>query len=247
MPYKMPIDREKDTLGLVRMLRADGPVIAEELAPRMARVLEEGEEMPDVAHLLDVLGRMVKAELQDVIGADKRRSSHGADRGWVRRQLRKEAAPELRARVVKVRGWLRNNYGAAAAKKLLRFEGRTPRATEELADLATVMVRYLPGLTPKEGPGGDVEPARWSKYLKAPLERTSDLLEQLRFRGNDVEIAAESKSKILVAFDKTYRRVLRVAEMFYLLAGFGRTARSLRHKGGRPAEKIKKERPRGVA
>lgn len=239
MPYKMPIDREKDTRQLIRMLRGDGPVIAEHLAPRMARVLKDGEEMPDVAHLLDVLGRMVKAELQDVIAADDRRSGHGADRHWVRKQLKEEAAPELRARVVEVRDWLRHDYGAAKAKKLLGFEGRTPRATEELVDLATIMVRYLPVLKPKQRPGADVDPAKWCEYLKPSLEKTSDLLEQLRFRGDDVEIAVEAKSKILVAFDKTYRQVVRLGEAFYQLAGFGRVAKSLRHETGRPAEKIK--------
>ncbi len=248
MAYKMPIDREKATLQLVRMLRGDGPVIARELEPRMARVLGDDEEMPDVAHLLDVLGRMVKAEHEDLYAADDRRSEHGSDRYWVRRQLSERAAPELRRRVVEVRDWLRHNYGAATAKRLLKFEGRTPRATEELADLATIMVRHLPVLKPKQNPSGDVvDPANWVKYLESPLERTSDLLEQLGSRGDAVEIATEAKSKVMTAFDKTYRRVLRLAEMFYLLAGFGRVAKSLRYQGGRPAEKIKKHRFSGSA
>ncbi len=247
MPYKMPIDRQKATLQLAQILRGDGPVIAEHLEQRMAKVLEDGEEMPDVAHLLDLLGRLVKAELQEVLDADQRRSHHGADRYYVRRMLREEAAPELRRRVIEVRDWLRQDYGAAEAKRLLGFEGRTPRAVEELADLATIMERYLPALSKKKKPGGDVDPAEWARYLRPPLEQTHDLLEQLRFRGDDVEIAVEVKSKILVAFDKTYRRVLRVAEMLYLLAGFGRAVKALKYEGGRPAEKIKKRRSPGVA
>jgi len=241
MPYKMPTDREKATSELVRMLRSGGPAIARELAPRMARVLREGEKMPDVAHLLDVLARMVKAELQDVVAADGRRTGHGTDRHWLRRQLNEGAAPELRRRVVEVRRWLRHNYGAAEVKLRLGGEGRTPRATEELADLATIMVRHLPGFRPKQGPVGNLVPADWCEYLRPSLEKTSDLLEQLRLRSESEEDAVAAKSKILVAFDKTYRRVLRLAEIFYLLAGYPRTAKALRSAGGRPAEKIKKQ------
>ncbi len=247
MPYKMPIDREKATLQLVGMLRADGPAIAEHLERRMAKVLEDDEKMPDVAHFLDLLGRLVKAELEEVVDADDRRSHHGADRYWLQKVLRDEAAPELRRRVIEVRDGLRHNYGAVTAKRLLDFEGRTPRGVEDLADLATIMERRLPILTPKKKLGATIDPAEWAKYLKPPLEQTLDLLEQLQFRGDDVEIAVEIKGKILVAFDKTYRRVLRVAEMLYLLAGFSRTAGSLRYKGGRPAEKIKRRRSPEVA
>ncbi len=149
--------------------------------------------------------------------------------------------------MVEVRDSLRHNYGAAEAKWILGFEGRTPRATEDLADLATNMVNFLPVLKPKQQPAGEVDPAKWADYLKPPLEKTSELLLKLHFKGDAVEIAAEAKNKIMVAFDKTYRRVLRLAEMFYLLAGFEKAARSLRHRGGRTADKIKSQGPSSVA
>ena len=246
MPYVMPIQRHKAALLLARSLRQDGPVIAEKLAPRMSKVLEEGEELPDVAHLLDVLGRMVLAEQEEIYDADDLQVDHHSDRSRLKREL-KEVVPTLRKRVIEVRDSLRHNYGTAGAKRILGFEGRTPRATADLKDLATIMVRFLPVLKPKQQPGGEVDPAKWADYLKPPLEKTSELLQRLHFKGDAVEIAAEAKNKIMVAFDKTYRRVLRLAEMFYLLACFENTARSLRHKGGRPAEKIKSRGPSGVA
>ena len=168
MSNPMPIQRKKAAERLAARLHKSGPVIAEKLAPRMAKVLEEGEEMPDVAHLLDVLGRMVKAEHKGLYDADDRRSHHGTEQWWLRKQLNEEAAPGLRGRVVEVRDWLRHNYGAKKAKWLLDFEGRTPRGIEELADLATIMVRRLPILKPKQGPGGDVLRQSPSPRRRAP-------------------------------------------------------------------------------
>ena len=136
------------------MLRGDGPYIAKGLEARMARVLEDGEEMPDVAHLLDVLGRMVVAEVGDVYEAEKARTGRGSDQYWARRDLRENAA-ELRKRVVDVRKWLRGNYSAAEIKEQVGSMGRTPRGTEQLEDMAKVLVRNLPDLKPRQGPRED--------------------------------------------------------------------------------------------
>ena len=74
---KMFNEREKAALRLASMRRNDGRLIAEVLEPRMKRVLDDGEEMPDLAHLLDVLGRVVQAECQDLDDADMVRIGEG--------------------------------------------------------------------------------------------------------------------------------------------------------------------------
>ncbi len=246
MPYVMPLHREKAARRLAGMLRRNGPWIAEKLAPRMEKVLEEGEAMPDVAHLLDVLGRMVKAESKGLDAADAKRAHEGAEQAWARRELKEKAAPELRERVVQVRDRLRHFYDADLVRQLLDFEGRTPRGAEDLVDLADLMVGRLPILKPKKTPGVEVNPAAWAEYLKPSFETARDLLDQLGLRGDGVYVTVRLKKKALSAFDRTYRQVLRLAEVFYLLAGLERLAKKLRPGGGRPPEKIKKQTP-GVA
>ena len=247
MPYAMPLQRMKAARKLAGLLRRQGPRIADKLAPRMAKVLAEGEKMPDVAHLLDVLGRMVLAESKGLDEADAKRAREGSDQSWARRQLNQEAAPELRARVTEVRDRLRHFYGADRAKELLEFEGRTPRGAEDLVDLAERMIHRLPILKPKKTPGVEVDPTEWARYLEPPFERARDLLDQLLAHGDGVYVSVRVKKKILTAFDKTYRQLLRLAEMFCLLAGLDRMAGQLRNDGGRPPEKIKKQGPWGVA
>ncbi len=59
----------------------------------MAAVLEDGEEMPDLAHLLDVLGRMVKAEEANLDEEDHEKQDHDADAAYARVVLRRDAMP----------------------------------------------------------------------------------------------------------------------------------------------------------
>lgn len=162
-----------------------------------------------MAHLLDVLGRMVVAESGGIDDADRVRSQKGGEEKWLRQQLNSKAMPELRGRVAEVRDWLRQGYGAAKTKKLLEFTGRTPRGVEKLVDLAAIMVRRLRLLKPISVAGVDVEPAKWSDYLEPSLERARELLTRIEQCSERVHSAVSVKQRALAAFDKTYRRVLR--------------------------------------
>ena len=211
MSHSMTLQREIAARRLAAMLTGHGDEIAKRLAPRMAKVLKEGEEMPDVAHLLDVLGRMVRAESVGLAESDIARGSKGGARGWARRQL-KEEVPVLRGRVIEVRDLLRQHYGTAEAKRLLRGDGRTPRGVEDLTVLAERMVLRLPSLKKKETPGVQIDPSGWAESLRPITERTRDLFDQVEQGDDNVSIAVEKKDKVLVAFDKTYRQVLRLGD-----------------------------------
>ena len=163
---KMPAYRWSDAIRLAAFLKGIGPQIAEALEPEMTAVLEEGEELPDVAHLLDVLGRMVVAEESKYDQADYEKHRHGANAASARFDLRRQAMPLLRSRVQEVRKWLRSHLGTEKVKRLLGFSGRTPRSDQGLEDLATVMVRRLAELEPLRTPAGKVDPAGWADYLR---------------------------------------------------------------------------------
>ena len=88
MIFKTQIDRKKAAGKLAADLRERGPAIARQLEPRMAVVLEEGEAMPDVAHLLDVLGRMLELESESLEAVDDERSHEDSEESCARRELR---------------------------------------------------------------------------------------------------------------------------------------------------------------
>ncbi len=256
MPYKMPIRREKAAQRLASALLVQGELVAKELEPRMTAVLEEGEPLPDVAHLLDVLGRIVVHESEGLDAADDARSKEGAQVRWIRKQLRERVEPELRSRVVEVRGQMRQSFGAKETNLLLGHQGRTPRGLEDLEDMALHMVRLLPIIKPaKATPGVTVSPAEWAEYLRPAVDDLSRHLDELGSRSEDEVLVVGVKKKALAAFDRTYRKVVRMSELFYELAGLDRLVKHLRYKSGRPAEQAPlkarqhggKTGPRGVA
>ena len=75
---KMPAYSWRDAIRLAAFLKGIGPEIAEALEPKMTAVLKEGEQLPDVAHLLHVLGRMVVAKEARYDRADYEKHRHGA-------------------------------------------------------------------------------------------------------------------------------------------------------------------------
>ncbi len=247
MPYKMPIRREKAARRLASALRVHGELIARELEPEMTAVLEKGEELPDVAHLIDVLGRIVLHRSQGLDAADDARAKEGAQVRWIRKQLRERVEPELRSRVIEVRDQMRQFFGAKETNLLLGHEGRTPRGLEDLEDMALHMVRLLPVVKPKKTtPGVTVNTAEWAEYLRPALDDLSRHLDELGNRSEDEVQVVGLKKKALAAFDRTFRKVLRISELFYELAGLDRLVKHLRYRTGRPSEQVKAG-PRGVA
>ncbi len=238
--YKMPRHREWAAIKLAGLLKNHGAEVAEALAPRMAAVLEEGEELPDVAHLLDVLGRMLIHEREGLGVADKARVREGTDLSLNRKELRRKVAPELRSRVIWVRDQMRNAYGAKEANRLLSLKGRTPRGFHDLEDLALVMVSRLPDLEPpKTKTGQPPDPAIWAKYLEPVLKEFSRHLDEIEGRNCDESEIVTVKNQALADFDRTYRRILRLTELFHELAGLEKAIASLRQPRGRSVEKIK--------
>ncbi|MEM7354189.1 MAG: hypothetical protein AAF657_25520 [Acidobacteriota bacterium] len=234
--YKAPIQRFKAARHLASLVRADGQMIAEALEPRMAEVLKEGEPMPDVAHCMDVLGRMVMAECKNFDEADEARDRQGFQAKSLQHYLTGEAEPELRQRVVEVRRQMVQFLGAKRVAQFLRHRGRTPRKVEDLEDLARFMVRHLPKLKVPEVGGQQPDGAAWAKFLQPALEEVSGLLDEINSRQNAEHYGVRAKRAARLRFDKTFRLVLKICRALYELAGFERSAKSLRWRAGRPAE-----------
>ena len=245
---KMPAYRWRDAHRLASFLRGAGPKIAKALESDMAAVLEDGEELPDLAHLLDVLGRMVLAKQVELDARDDEKADHNAEAASARLELRRDAMPLLRSRVKEVRKWLRGHLADEEIEKLLRFKGRTPRSDEPLEDLATIMVRELPKLKPFQTPAGPVDPAHWAEYLRQPLEHASGLLGEIDRCIERRILCTEQKAKAMKVYDTLFRRIARIGWIFCYMGGRERDAHKLVYKGGRPGVKVKKRRrPTGVA
>ncbi len=215
---KTPAYSWRDARRLASFLRKSGPKIAKALEPEMTAVLEDGEELPDLAHVLDVLGRMVLAKQADLDRQDREKGKLNSGAGSARLELRRDAMPLLRSRVTEVRQWLRGHLPPEDIKELFHFKGRTPRSDEGLEDLATVMVRYLPTLKPIETPSGPIDPAVWAEYLRSPLEHASGLLAEIDHYTERRILSAEKKAEAMKVYDTLFRRVAGIGRICCLMA-----------------------------
>ena len=237
---KMPIDQWKDAVRLAGFLKHNGPWIPRKLEPQMREVLEEDEELPDVAHLLDVLGRMVIAAHARVLRSDDDKNDFATEVAVARRELREEVMPELRERVKEVRKTMNTHMSRKTVRRILGGQGRTPRSDEGLENLATAMVRGLQVKEPIPTAAGDtVEPAKWAKFVNEPLTRVSELLITIDVYGGSTSAMVEKKGKVMQSYRKLFRRVSRLGWIFCDMAGHENAAGKLIYDGGRPDEKIK--------
>ncbi len=239
MVFKTVSRCKKVAIALASSLRKDATLIAEELEPRMAAVLEEGEAMPDVAHLVDVLGRMVRHESVELEKADFARDKKRTLAAVARLQLNGDRGAALREQVQRVRRELVLMFGAQEVKKMLGFSGRTPRSRDELVRLADRMLAMLPVLRPAKVSGSIVTPAGMVPELRAALVNYEESMGNLRESSEDEALRVAVKHKALLAFNRTYRWVMTLGTVFYKLAGLEDRVPFLRYRGGRPARQSK--------
>ena len=234
MSYVLPTRHAKAASWLQGSVRQQKAVIAADLKERMAVVLEEGEEAPDVAHFMDVLARMVKHESEVLDAADEERIKEGGHVKWLQLQ-RAEADAETRAQVIRIRDRVRGVYGAKEAKIKLGIKGRTPLNPQELEVWAAYLVAWLPRQEWEPEEDCTLNPKKWAEDLRPAWERLRDVLEELELRRDRKAEGVAVKQAALKISAQTYSRAVRLLELIYELADHPILARRLRRRfGGRP-------------
>ncbi len=210
-------------------VKAHGHQPAKALEERMTAVLEEGEQVPDVAHFLDVLSRLLVYEAEKLEGADETRLHDSATARLARRTYRDPAAGELRQMIVDLRKCLTGMFGTRAANDLMGIQGRTPRAMEEVLYLGRYLTVSLPEIElPEPRVDAGVSPRTWAKEMKPLVVRLDRHLKKARSRTWDQDVAVDARNDRLGEFDGTYGPVMRLIEAVYVLGGEARKGRRLR-------------------
>ncbi len=234
MVYILPIRHENAADWLGSSIRGQGPKIAADLGERMAVVLEEGEEPPDVVHFMDVMARMVKHESDVLSAADMVRDVEGGELKYLLGE-RAKADAEVRAIVISIRDRMRGNYGAKRANMLLGIKGRTPRNTADLEIMADRMVCRLADAELPPVRGCEVDSSAWADELRPARQRLLDVIDEIWVRRGRMDAGVIAKGRALKASAKTYSRIVRLLELIYQLSGHDWLAKTLRRKlGGRP-------------
>ncbi len=226
---KMGMRREKAAHWLREGILAHGRMAVEGLEKRMAAVLEEGEKMPDVMHLLDVLTRLLIRDAQQIEETDWDRSAEKGQTGVKRHHFRDPAMKALRQLVVDIRKALRGLYGNDETNKILHIKGRTPRSYDDLARFGPWLLYMLHNIPLPKSRLGTPPVEDWARQL-APLVKTfGDEKDEVDRRATWKEpLAADGFKEALVDFDTIYPPLIRLVESVYLLGGESRLAGKLR-------------------
>ena len=235
------VQRKRAMTDLVASLAAQGDTAAASLEQRLATVLKEGEEMPDVRHLIRLLERLVERSGDDLDQADGDRFVR-AMRLKVLQEEARQTKAKLHDEVVKVRKALVDLYGSAHVRLRFGLAERTPRGTADLSDEARRLVVRLgdPELVLPEPliAGLAPDPKGWARSLRPAMERLERLLKELERRRIGASDGVLEQRKALEACDETYMLVARTAEALFRLGGEKELARRLR-----PKVKQRRKRP----
>ena len=235
------IERRRAVADLAASLAAQGDTAAASLEQRLATVLEQGEEMPDVRLLLRLLERLVRRAGDGLEEADGDRFVRAMRLKVLQEETRKAKA-ELHGKVVKVRKALVDLYGSAPVRFQFGLAERTPRGTADLADEARRLAVRLahPDLVLPESRAAELTPDVdvWVRSLKAPAARLDRLLTEMERRRVGAGDGVLEQRRALDACDETYLQVARTAEALFALAGEKELARRLR-----PTVKRQRKRP----
>jgi hypothetical protein len=141
MASKLVTDREKSSRAVVAAATTHAKEIADGVARELSPRLKAGEVMPDVALLVQLIGRRIAADTAELVRADEAHERELADDA-APREARDEAAAKVRAVLVDLRAGVEAAYGPAGLRKL-GIDVAVPEDPSVLATLGASVVKSL--------------------------------------------------------------------------------------------------------
>ena len=220
---------KKDGLELGAAIASLTESGAAALEARLAPVLTDGEEMPDVRLLLRLMGRLAEREVAAVDEADAARWQAGMRLLSLRDRCR-ETKAELRAALVKVRKVLVELFGSSYTRLRFGLGARTARGAADLALEAGRILRRLvsgPALPEPETPGLTIAPRAWTQTLRPVIDRLERLLREVEAARIRLSDLAGERDRRLESSRATYLQVARSVETLFALAGEAELAKGV--------------------
>lgn len=218
MASKMVRDRERSAEQVVSSVKTHGEQAGKALEEWLMPHVREGEQVPSVAFLLELMGRALELSAEQMKAANAAHDLELGDDASVRK-TRDDAVAALYKRTTRLREIIQGLYGGEALG-LLGVRGGTP--TEDLA-LENFARDFAQKLRKETLPSPDVEDAKFDAVAEAQrLELLCDAVKQGRAAVEDEAAQAAqtfvAKHRALDAHDQTFSRVTRAMESLYILA-----------------------------
>ncbi len=246
LPSKMVTDRQRTALAL-RAAALDGAgLVTAALGNELRKELDEGETLPELSFLQELLARRLARLATAVVFADEEIQGETSDLAAIKSE-KASAAGELFEALFRLRSLVTGLHGSAASGAILGLGPRLPRdpmIVQRLAERALSKVAE-PGFEappPADGaPGFDL--AATVRRLEEPAARLRRALEAESREKRLAERRVIRKRDRLDDFDRAYRGTAGMLKAMYVMAGLDELAQKVRPSLRRAAPQLADQMP----
>ena len=228
---KQVSDREKSTRMVVAAAEQHATVIGEAVSGALSPYLRRGEEMPDVALLVRLVGRGLDARTATLVAADAAHVGELADDAEPRAR-RDAAEAALRKRIIHLRGLVEGAYGDLGLRTLSLWEP-APIGPDQLKSYVQVVVAQLGrrdlALPAAEADGAvTFSPSRYAALLAPLLEALVTALDDVAREEKEGDTTQITKNQAMAANDRDFARLGSLVEELARVAGLDGVADRIR-------------------
>jgi len=236
MPSKQVTDRKKSALAVASAGRTHTGDVSASLRGLLSPYLKKGEDLPDIALLVELTARALDSAEATMSAADEANLRELSDDDAPRR-ARDEAAAALSDELVALREWLTGLYGPGALKSL-GFSSATP---EDPVVLERFAGEVISGIQAKPLPKPRYKGVKWDptetiakiETLRTDLQsHLADVAREVR----EAEATLRAKVDAIVAYDERFSGVATFLVGLFRLAGETALAERVRPSSRRPGQ-----------
>lgn len=223
---------------LAETITTQTEVLNQELNQLLTPYLQEGETVPDLTFLQELLNRHLETNKEEIHRTNL--DNHAEQAESTAARFARVAEAETCSRLLsRVRGYIETMYGREFAQNFLTLNGETSRNPISLrSQVETVLekLRQPDSLQPVEG--FDIDPLTWANQLEEAMNRMRSAERRFKQASRGLFLARAARRRRLSDFDLCYRGLARTYQgLFLMLRKVGEAERvrpRLVDRGGSP-------------
>jgi hypothetical protein len=234
MPSKQVVDSQKSAMSVVAVAETQGRAVADAIGPMLQPHLSSGETMPDVALLISVLGRYLKATADTMVERDYVHDAELRDDA-APRERRDDAALRLYAKLVELREVIGGIYGSGSLRAA-GFEGETPRDPVMLSRFArnvSAGLRTAAMPTPRVD-GANFDRSRVADQTDTLRAELDAALEEVATELREAQGTLAARDAAVVAYQQAFSRTANALRALLEMASMDELATKVRPSSRRP-------------
>jgi len=232
MASKSVLDRQRVGQAIVAAARTHAQEVGERLSNQLSAVLEDGETLPDLTLIQQLLARLLESRLDELNQADHDHLAEVDDDRDPRRR-RTEASIEVRQQIAEIREAVRAVFAGDLVVRGLCLDGEVPMEPTTLHAAANEILGRLrvppdENLSERLVAGCTFDMTRAADALQPKVEALGAALSDVRRERMELQSTGLRRQRSLQGFDRVGRGVARTLQGWLELAGFPEQAARVR-------------------